>query len=79
MGRAGYFSRIERGWASAPLYTYLAIADVLELQPGVLLGPDEAQRRTSGAEEVLLGLLRRKGISAEDAIARLFALDEPGG
>jgi hypothetical protein len=38
----GYFSRLERGWASAPLYTYLAIADVLEVDAGVLLGPDAA-------------------------------------
>src|SRR3954447_2484525 len=37
---AGFVSRLERGRASAPFYIYLAIADALEVDPGVLLGPD---------------------------------------
>src|SRR2546425_12466810 len=39
---AGYFSRLERGWAVAPLYVYLMVADALQVDPGRLLGPDDA-------------------------------------
>jgi transcriptional regulator with XRE-family HTH domain len=73
---AGYFSRLERGWASAPLYVYLVIAGALEVEPGVLLGPDEVQRELAPEEAVLLRLLRRSGIEPGDAIARLAGLDE---
>jgi transcriptional regulator with XRE-family HTH domain len=73
---AGYFSRLERGWASAPLYVYLVIAGALEVEPGVLLGPDEVQRELAPEEAVLLRLLRRSGIEPGDAIARLAGLDK---
>src|SRR5438270_7598638 len=46
---AGYFSRLERGWATAPLYVYVAIAEVLEVAPGRLLGPDAAQLEVTEA------------------------------
>lgn len=36
----GYLSRLERGSASAPLYTYVAIAEALDVDAGLLLGPD---------------------------------------
>src|SRR3954449_13374878 len=68
---AGHFSRLERGWGSAPLYVYIVIAEVLEVDPGVLLGPDEVQREIAPAEGVLLRFLERVGIDPEEAIARL--------
>jgi transcriptional regulator with XRE-family HTH domain len=68
---AGYLSRIERGWASAPLYVYLAIADVLEVQPGRLLGPDDATRPVSEGELTLVRFARRLDLSPDEAIAML--------
>lgn len=54
---AGYFSRLERGWATAPLYVYIAIADVFEVLPGHLLGPDSAQMPVTEGELTLVRLL----------------------
>ena len=68
---AGYFSRLERGWGSAPLYVYIVVAEALGVDPGVLLGPDEVQRDVTPAEGVLLRFLERAEIDPEDAIARL--------
>jgi transcriptional regulator with XRE-family HTH domain len=67
----GYFSRLERGWSSAPLYVYLALAEALGVQAGVLLGPDEVQLEVSAAERALLRYLERAGIDPIDAITRL--------
>ena len=69
----GYFSRLERGWASAPLYTYLAIADAFDLDPGVLLGPDAATLETSEGEAMLLRCLRGLGIEPHEAVLTLTA------
>ncbi len=71
---AGYFSRLERGWTSAPLYVYIAIAGALGVEPGVLLGPDEVQRELSPEEGVLLHMLRHAGIPPGEALARLARL-----
>lgn len=68
---AGYFSRLERGWGSAPLYVYLVIAEALGVEPGALLGPDEVQRGVSASEIVLLDFLRAAGIGIGEAIASL--------
>ena len=68
----GYFSRLERGWASAPLYTYLAIADALDVDPGVLLGPDSASFDTSESEVMLLRALRGLRIGPHEAVAALM-------
>jgi transcriptional regulator with XRE-family HTH domain len=67
----GYFSRLERGWGSAPLYVYLVIAEALDVDPGVLLGPDEVQREITPAQGVLLRFLEHAGIEPEAAIAQL--------
>ena len=67
----GYFSRLERSWATSPLYVYLAVADVLEVAPGRLLGPDDAQRSATEGEMTLVRFLRRAGVSPDEAIARL--------
>jgi hypothetical protein len=47
------------------------VAEALGVDPGVLLGPDEAQRDVSPAETVLLRFLERAEIDPVDAIARI--------
>jgi transcriptional regulator with XRE-family HTH domain len=76
-----YFSRLERGWASAPLYTYLAIADAFDIDPGVLLGPDAASLEVSEAEAMLLRCLRGLKIEPHDAMLRIThtSMNAPAG
>lgn len=73
----GYFSRLERGWASAPLYVYLSIAGVLEVEPGRLLGEDEVAWETTAGERALLRFVEAAGLSSEQAIVRLAGLPGP--
>jgi transcriptional regulator with XRE-family HTH domain len=68
---AGFVSRLERGRSAAPLYMYLAIADVLEVDPGVLLGPDSTALDISESEAVLIRCLRTMDIKPHEAILRL--------
>jgi transcriptional regulator with XRE-family HTH domain len=75
----GYFSRLERGWGNAPLYVYIVVAEVFEVQPGVLFGPDEVQRGLTPEQGVLLQFLESAGIHPGEAIARLSGLTERGG
>jgi transcriptional regulator with XRE-family HTH domain len=74
-GRALYsvshYSRLERGWATAPIYTYLAVAAVLEVEPGRLLGPDSAMLEASESELTLLKALRELGIAPHEALVQL--------
>jgi transcriptional regulator with XRE-family HTH domain len=70
----GYVSKLERGWTSAALYAYLAIAAVLEVDPGKLLGPDNAAFEVDADEAVLLRWLRARRIPAHEA---LLALTDP--
>jgi transcriptional regulator with XRE-family HTH domain len=67
----GYLSRLERGSGSAPLYTYVAIAAALDVDAGLLLGPDPSLLDASGAEQTLLHCLRGLGIEPHEAILRL--------
>jgi len=67
----GFFSRLERGSASGPLIAYSNIADALEIDPGRLLGPDDAQREVSEAEMTLVRVLRGVGMKPDEAIVRL--------
>ena len=64
----GYFSRIERGYASAPMYVYLAIADALEVHPGRMMGADDAERDPSPEEMTLINFIRLQGIAPAVAI-----------
>jgi hypothetical protein len=57
--------------ASASVPRVLAIADVLEVDPGVLLGPDAVTMAVSEAETVLLRWLRARGTEPHEAILRL--------
>jgi transcriptional regulator with XRE-family HTH domain len=68
---AGFVSRLERGLTNASLFIYLAIADALEVDPGVLLGPDAAALQVSEAEAVLLRCVRELGLEPHEAIVRL--------
>lgn len=69
---AGFVSRIERGRTSAPFYVYLAIADALGVDPGVLLGPDATALTVSEAEATLLRCVRKQAIEPHEAIVRLL-------
>jgi len=66
-----FFSRLERGWASPPLFVYIALANAFEIHPGRLLGTDDAQRQVSDAELTVVRFMRRMGLSPEEAIERL--------
>ena len=68
----GHLSRIERGWASAPLYVYLAIAAAFDMDPGRLLGADAAMLEATEAEMTLLGALRELRMEPHEALAQLL-------
>jgi transcriptional regulator with XRE-family HTH domain len=67
----GYLSKLERGFANPPLYVYLAIAVALGVEPGRLLGSDDALGEVSDAELTLIRALRAAAIEPYEALARL--------
>ncbi len=67
----GLLSRLEKGYANSPLYVYIHFAEVYDVDPGRLMGTDEAQKPISEAEMTLVRVLRRARISPDEAIARL--------
>jgi transcriptional regulator with XRE-family HTH domain len=67
----GYISKVERGWANAPLATYLAISAGLGVPPWRLLGPEEVQKEVTDAELTLIQYLRHVGIAPHEALAKL--------
>ncbi|MDQ4071723.1 MAG: hypothetical protein M3088_02455 [Actinomycetota bacterium] len=73
-----FFSRLERGWASPPLFVYIALAQAFDLHPGRLLGVDEAQKQVSDAELTVVRLMRRLDLAPEDAIERLMGRSDAG-
>jgi len=64
-------SRLEAGYANAPLYAYIHFAEGYGVDPGRLLGHDRVEDRVSEAEMTLIGFMRRLGIRPDEAIARL--------
>ena len=68
---ASFVSRLERGWASPPLWAYIRLADIFEVAPGELLGTDGVERPVTDAELTLVRVVRRLGLAPEEAIARL--------
>jgi hypothetical protein len=64
-------SRLERGRTHAPLHVYIQIADLLEVDAGVLLGPDQAQMDTTDAERTLLLCFRNLGIAPQDVLTTM--------
>jgi transcriptional regulator with XRE-family HTH domain len=73
-----FFSRLERGASSPPLYAYLGLAELFEVHPGRLLGADDAERDASPEEMVVVRFLRWKGISPDAALHVLSASPLPG-
>ncbi len=71
----GYISRLERGYANAPLRVYVEIAVALDVSPGRLLGSDELEREVSEAEMTLVSLIRRLGLPPDEAITRIVIAD----
>jgi len=74
----GFISRLEKGYAGSPLYAYIHMAQALDLEPGRLLGSDEAQKPISESEMTLVRFLRRAGIPPDEAIASLAGLTRRG-
>ncbi len=72
-------SRLERGYANAPIYVYTHLAEAFELAPEVLLGPDDALKPVTEAEMTLLRVLRRLSISPDEALAHATASRGPSG
>ncbi len=70
---ASFVSRLERGWASPQLYTYCLLAARFEVAPGELLGSEGVERPVDDSEPTLVRVVRRLGMTPEDAIARLAA------
>lgn len=66
-----FLSRIEAGYANSPLYAYVHLADGYDLDPGRLLGVEEAEKSVGEAEMTLIRFLRRLGIEPDEALARL--------
>jgi hypothetical protein len=62
---------METGYANSPLYAYVHLAEAYELEPGRVLGSDEAQKPITEAEMTLVRVMRRAGIAPDEAIARL--------
>jgi transcriptional regulator with XRE-family HTH domain len=67
----GFLSRLEAGYASAPLYSYIDFADTYELDPARVLGGEDADRKVGEAELALIKFLRHLGITPDQAMARL--------
>jgi len=71
----GFLSRVEKGYASAPLYAYVHLATAFEVEPGRLMGSDETQKPITEAEMTMVRVLRKLGISPDAALARLARAD----
>jgi transcriptional regulator with XRE-family HTH domain len=67
----GLLSRLEAGYANAPLYAYIDFANFYELDPARVMGPEDAEKPVDEAEMTLIKVLRHMGISVDEAIARL--------
>lgn len=75
---ASFVSRLERGWASPPLYVYCLLAARFEVAAGELLGSEGVERALDDAELTLVRVIRRLGLTPEDAIARLAGATRVG-
>jgi transcriptional regulator with XRE-family HTH domain len=67
----GHISKLERGWANAPISTYVAISDALDVAPWRLLGPEEVQKDVTEGELTLVQFLRHVALPPHEALARL--------
>ena len=69
----GFISRLERGYANPPLHAYIAIAEALGVEPGVLLGAEPDADAPSDGELTLIRALRSAGLDPGEALARVFS------
>jgi len=69
---ASFVSRLERGWASPPLFAYILLARHFEVAPGELLGSEGVERPLTDAELTLVRVARNLRLSPEAAIVRLM-------
>jgi len=69
----GFMSRLERGWASPPLWVYTLLAERFELAPGRLLGTEGFEAPVSQAELTMVRVVRRLGLETDEAITRIVA------
>ncbi len=69
-------SRLERGFASPPLYAYVRTAEALGVAPGVLLVLDGLDHPVSDAEVAVVKIMRRLALTPDEAIARLAGLGD---
>ncbi len=72
-----FVSRLERGWASAPLFTYIGLARRFGVPPGKLLGEDGLEGPVSESELTLIRVIRQLGLSPEDVLAMLVPAPDP--
>ncbi len=70
---ASFVSRLERGWASPPLFAYIVLARHFDVAPGELLGSEGVERPISDAELTMVRVVRNLLLSPEEAIVRLMA------
>ena len=74
---ASFVSRVERGWGSAPLHTYISFARIFGVPPGKLLGEDGLEGPASEAELTLIRVIRRLNLAPEEVLAMLVPGPEP--
>jgi transcriptional regulator with XRE-family HTH domain len=74
---AGYISRLERGWAAPPFFVYVAIAEALEVKPGLLFGSDGIDQGLSQPEMTLIRFIRGLKIQPHEAMVRLARPEHP--
>lgn len=74
-----FVSRLERGWASPPLFAYIVLARLFDVAPGELLGSEGVERPITDAELTLVRVARNLRVPPEAAIVRLMAGGNGGG
>jgi len=72
-----FVSRLERGWASAPLWSYITIARRFGVPPGKLLGEDGLEGPASESELTLIRVIRQLNLTPEDVLAMLVPAPDP--
>ncbi len=69
---SSFVSRLERGWASPPLFSYIILARFFDVAPGELLGSEGVERPISDSELTMVRVARNLLITPEEAIIRLM-------
>jgi len=69
---SSFVSRLERGWASPPLFSYILIARYFDVAPGELLGSEGVERPITDSELTMVRVARNLLLTPEEAIVRLM-------